>query len=533
MIQKGRSKTLRLKMVVAFVLVTFVILVCTWLLTKFVLPKVYLKSKLNDLTSTYETVSAILQQNEDFGEDTELSLKSLMTGKNVQLIVKDGRMSLRAKALFSNGTEGMEDRLSNVMMNKNKFVAHEMDSWESKLLRKTDLYEVFEMTAAKEPEEGLVTGSESGKVVRPQRRYSGTYIDLYATVNNENYIIYLSIDYESISKATGIATSFQLKVAIGILFVAAFVIFLLCKIITKPIEDMSDAAERMCMLDFNARCPQNRNDELGELGRSLNVLSERLEKTIGDLKKANNELEHDIRKKEEIESMRSDFISNVSHELKTPIALIQGYAEGLQDNVNDDPESRNYYCDVIIDEAAKMNSIVRKLLSLNQLEYGKQTLEYDRFDIFDILKGVLKETEILEKQQGVKVSLFGEEPCYVWADEYRIEEVVTNYVSNAFHHVSLSKEIAVSVKKTGAVVRVSVYNTGENIPEEDLDKVWIKFFKVDKARTRAYGGTGIGLSVVKAVMDAHNQKCGVINHQGGVEFWFELEAANGQERSAE
>jgi len=224
--------------------------------------------------------------------------------------------------------------------------------------------------------------------------------------------------------------------------------------------------------------------------------------------------------------MRSDFISNVSHELKTPIALIQGYAEGLQDNVNDDPENRNYYCDVIIDEAAKMNNIVRKLLSLNQLEYGEQSLEYDRFDIYDLLRGVLRDTEILQKQQDVTVHLYGEGPCYVWADEYRIEEVVTNYVSNAFHHVSKSREIAVSVKKTDATVRVSVYNTGEPIPEEDLDKVWIKFFKVDKARTREYGGSGIGLSVVKAVMDAHNRKCGVINHEGGVEFWFELDAAD-------
>ncbi len=105
-----------------------------------------------------------------------------------------------------------------------------------------------------------------------------------------------------------------------------------------------------------------------------------------------------------------------------------------------------------------------------------------------------------------------------------IEEVLTNYISNAVHHVSGANIIEVKLIRKESVVRVAVYNTGENIPEEDLDKVWIKFYKVDKARTREYGGSGIGLSIVKAIMDAHNQACGVVNHKNGVEFWFELDA---------
>lgn len=531
--QKGKAKSLRVKMVLAFVCVTIGILVATWMLTKFVLPKVYLRSKLNDLTSTYEALTVILSESDEYTDETAAGISSLLLGKNIVVLVMDGKKTVVAEPLYTNGTRRVQERMRELMLIRRFNFSLWERSWQEKLIRKTDTYELYEMKAVvdEEPVEA-VAEIEPVTDVAKQQTTGGTYIDLMGEVG-DSYIIYLSIDYESITTATGIATDFQMKVAVGMLLVAAFVIFLLCRIITKPIEDMSVAAEKMCRLDFNAHCPEDRNDELGELGRSLNVLSERLEKTIADLKQANNELERDIRKKEEVESMRSDFISNVSHELKTPIALIQGYAEGLQDNVNDDAESRNYYCDVIIDEAAKMNDIVRKLLSLNQLEYGQQALEYDRFDIFEVLRGVLRDTEILEKQQGVKVHLYGEGPCYVWADEYRIEEVVTNYVSNAFHHVSKSKEIAVSVKKTDAAVRVSVYNTGEQIPEADLNKVWIKFYKVDKARTREYGGTGIGLSVVKAVMDAHNQKCGVINHEGGVEFWFELESAdNMPERKA-
>ena len=525
-----RIKSLRVKLVMAFVLVTAAILICTWILTKLLLPRVYLRTKINDLTSMFDAVSVLLAQDGEVTEDTVSSLQSLQSGKNISVLIMDAsdRRGLYLRdPVYSTGSHKTRDRMLELELIKAKKDGYNFAAihWDAELLTKNDRYEIYEMDWISNTSSQTTWGSEYDDEDESAQNVGGTYIDL-SGMATDRYYVYMSLDYESSSKATDIATSFQLKAAIGILLVAAGLIFLLCRIITRPIEKMSQAAEKMCSLDFETRCPEDRDDEIGELGRSLNVLSEKLEKTIGDLKQANNELEHDIRKKEEIENMRSDFISNVSHELKTPIALIQGDAEGLQDNVNDDPENRNYYCDVIIDEAAKMNNIVRKLLSLNQLEYGEQSLEYDRFDIFDLLRGVLRDTEILQKQQDVTVHLYGEGPCYVWADEYRIEEVVTNYVSNAFHHVSKSREIAVSVKKTDATVRVSVYNTGEPIPEEDLDKVWIKFFKVDKARTREYGGSGIGLSVVKAVMDAHNRKCGVINHEGGVEFWFELDASD-------
>ncbi len=280
----------------------------------------------------------------------------------------------------------------------------------------------------------------------------------------------------------------------------------------------------MSDLDFNAKYQIKGNDEVGELGESINILSEKLEKTISELKSANNELQSDIQNKIQIDEMRKDFLSNVTHELKTPIALIQGYAEGLKDNINEDAESREFYCDVIIDEAMKMNKMVKKLLTLNQIEFGNTPIELDRFELTGLIRSVLASTNILFRQKNVTVHYEPEEEVYVWADEYMIEEVLTNYISNAVHHVSGANIIEVKLIRKESVVRVAVYNTGENIPEEDLDKVWIKFYKVDKARTREYGGSGIGLSIVKAIMDAHNQACGVVNHKNGVEFWFELDA---------
>jgi len=263
--------------------------------------------------------------------------------------------------------------------------------------------------------------------------------------------------------------------------------------------------------------------EIAELGEHMNFMSDALEKTITNLKVANNELKKDIEKKEKIDEMRKEFLSNVSHELKTPIALIQGYAEGLKENINEDEESRAYYCDVIMDESDKMNKMVQKLLTLNQLEFGNDVVEMNRFNITEMIKGLVQANKLLAEQNGVSIKFMEEESAYVWGDEFKVEEVLTNYLSNAMHHVDGEKEIKISYEQKEQNLRIKVFNSGSPIPEEELDKIWTKFYKVDKARTREYGGTGIGLSIVKAIMDAMNQKCGVKNKENGVEFWFELE----------
>ena len=133
------------------------------------------------------------------------------------------------------------------------------------------------------------------------------------------------------------------------------------------------------------------------------------------------------------------------------------------------------------------------------------------------------------QQKEADVSIEGLSMAVVSADEFKVEEVVTNYVSNALNHLNDAKKIRIFVEDIGPDIQVSVYNTGEPIPKEDLDKVWIKFYKVDKARTRAYGGSGIGLSIVKAIIDSFHQKCGVYNRPDGVVFWFTLKKAEGKD----
>jgi len=279
----------------------------------------------------------------------------------------------------------------------------------------------------------------------------------------------------------------------------------------------------MTRLDFEAKYSGKDQTEISLLGANINRLSATLEKTISELKTANNELQKDIEKKNQVDEMRKEFLSNVSHELKTPLALIQGYAEGLLEGVGEDPESMKFYCDVIIDEAAKMNTMVKKLTTLNQLEFGNDVAALERFDVVELICNYIQSALILTQQNQIQVRMEHYDPIYVWADEFKTEEVFMNYFSNAVHHAAGEKIIDVKLQRKGQKVRVSVFNTGEAIPRESLEHIWEKFYKVDKARTREYGGSGVGLSIVKAIMESMNQDYGVINYDNGVEFWFELE----------
>ncbi len=356
-------------------------------------------------------------------------------------------------------------------------------------------------------------------------RIQSYYIELFGVLDDESYI-YIRTNFESMKESVNISNRFLIYVGTLVLIVVIFIMWVVGRGFTQPILELANIAKRMSNLDFTARYTGTSQDEIGELGGSINHLAEQLERNIQELKIANNELKLDIENKIQIDEMRKEFLSNVSHELKTPIALIQGYAEGLLDNISEDKESRDFYCEVIVDEANKMNKMVKKLLSLNQIEFGGNQVSIEHFDITAVIRSVISSTEILAEQKEAKIIFPQKEPVYVWADEYLIEEVVMNYISNALNHVDGAKEIYVKILQREDVARICVFNTGECIPEDDIEKIWIKFYKVDKARTREYGGSGIGLSIVSAIMAAHNRACGVVNRENGVEFWFEVDTKN-------
>ncbi len=255
----------------------------------------------------------------------------------------------------------------------------------------------------------------------------------------------------------------------------------------------------------------------------LLIISRRV--TVSELREDNLRLQKDIEEKEKTENMRKEFLDSVSHELKTPIALIQGYAEGLKESVNKDEESKDFYCDVIMDEASKMNSLVKKVLDLNHLEFGDVELTYETLDLVELIKNHLASFDVLCKQKGAELSFESPDEVMVRADEYYTEEILNNYLSNALNHVSGQMQVKITVEVADNKAKVSVFNTGDPIPEESLPRIWEKFYKVDKARTREYGGNGVGLSIVKAIAEKTGQEYGAYNYETGVGFFFTLDLA--------
>lgn len=380
--------------------------------------------------------------------------------------------------------------------------------------------------------QGYLFDKHNQKIIEDNGRYCisrttdpmnhNEYLDMWGELKNGNLFM-LQSPIESIRGAIHLFNRFIGFVGAGLLIGSLLFAWYFSKRLSEPIMELAHLSQKMADLDFEAKYTRGGNDEIAILGDSFNQMSEKLKETISDLKNANYELKKDIEKKEKIELMRSEFLGNVSHELKTPIALIQGYAEGLKEGIGSDPESRDFYCDVIMDEANKMNTMVKNLLTLNQLEFGEEEVVFERFDLTELIRGILQSLEIMIEQKEAMIQWNDQQKVYVWGDEFKVEQVLRNYLSNALNHLDAEHLIEIKVTPMEEKVRISVFNSGQPIPEEDVDKIWDKFYKVDKARTREYGGNGIGLSIVKAIMESFNQAYGVSNYKNGVAFWFELD----------
>lgn len=343
--------------------------------------------------------------------------------------------------------------------------------------------------------------------------------------------IYIRLPITPIQDSVNISNRFIYIIGIATIVLGAIAITFITERFTKPIEELNDIANEMSNLNFKRKYRINDSeDEIDELGKSINTLSDKLEETINQLKVNNSELEKDIEEKSKIDEMRKQFISDVSHELKTPIALIQGYAEGLVENVNTDEENRKFYSEVILDEANKMDKLVKRLLELMKLEYEDRKFNDAKFDIVELINEVVKNSKVVLNENNIEVEFKEKQPIFVYADDFYIEQVVTNYFTNAIKNISEingNKKIRIAIKKGKEIgkLRVTVFNTGKNIDQENINRIWTRFYKVDESRNRSKGGTGIGLALVKAIMTKYKSNYGVTNKKDGVEFYFEIPEA--------
>ena len=487
--------SVKAKLFLALSLTVLAIILFLIIVNNFLLENFYLYSKQKTLESVYETINSYYS---DALRDTniETELEKISVKNNFDILIKD-----------NNGI--------NVYTTNKNFT--------SVIGTINDLIDKFN--------EGKEIESNDNFSIRKQRDFKNgiSYIMLSGRLDN-GYFLYIRIPVSSIQDSVKISNKFLLLMAGFTILISSIMALIVSRKFTEPISELNSIAKRMSNLDFSKKYKvTNAKDEINDLGISINSMSEKLEKTIKQLRSSNIELERDIEEKSKIDEMRKSFISDVSHELKTPIALIQGYSEGLLENVNTDEESRRFYAEVILDESNKMDRLVKQLLELMKLEYGKREFNDKDFNIIEVEQEVIRKSKVMLEENDIKVEWQNTDEIDVFADDFYIEQVITNYITNAIKNAKASdkggKIIRISnlIDKEKNKVCVKVFNTGNNIKEEDLTRIWNRFYKVDESRNRENGGTGIGLAFVKAIMNNYGSNYGVTNKEDGVEFYFELD----------
>ena len=490
-------KSVRGKLFFTLCVVVLSIILFLIIVNSVVLEKYYQYTKSNQLKKLFYMINSYyngeIQINNIEEELDQISIKN-----NFDIIIKEQQ----GNAIYMSN----KDFLANI-----KIV---LESWKTS---KTQEYQILE--------------EKDNLQIRTIRdtETKANYIMLSGKLDNE-YETYIRIPLSSIQESVRISNKFLYTIAGIIIIVGGIAIIYISKSFSNPISELNSIAKKMANLDFSHKYVVTDDDEINELGKSINEMSDKLESTINQLRNTNIELERDIERKSKIDEMRKSFISDVSHELKTPIALIQGYSEGLLENVNTDEESRRFYAEVILDETNKMDKMVKQLLELTKLEYEKREFNNRLFNIVELEKEIVRTSQVMLDEKETRVVFETDEKIDVFADDMYISQIITNYLTNAIKHV---KDIDGEkyIKITNQVLqdkqkaRITVFNTGDNISEENLNRIWNRFFKVDEARNRDDGGSGIGLSIVRAIMNNYGNDYGVENKPNGVEFYFEIDLA--------
>ena len=523
--------SIRRRIMLIFIGVMAAMLLAIWAINNWWLEKYYVDQKLKVMEQAYEDINAVVMEKIDAGQNIG------------DVITQEAEQEQELWGPASKNSEGNSEEESSLIGairafgDQNNITMVLIDSNTGKALISSGREGDF--LAQKVQRYVLGKGGNKTKTLKQHENYvvemnldfrsSSSYMESWGFFSDNSTLFIMSMPLASIRESVVLSNRFTSFVGLMALVLGSILMYFVTRRVTNPLMRLATLSERMSKLDFDASYEGDAEDEIGVLGHSMNTLSDTLKQAIGELQKANSQLQHDIEEKIQIDEMRKDFIANVSHELKTPIALIQGYAEGLTEGMCEDEESRNYYCEVIMDEAGKMNKMVKQLLALTALEFGNDEPLMEPFDLAELIDELVNSSRILTAQNNACVETEIERPLCVRGDEFKIEEVVTNYLTNAINHLDGERIIRIRTERLENRVKVRMFNTGNPIPETDLPNLWTKFYKVDKARTRAYGGSGIGLSIVKAIMDAHHQSCGVENTEGGVEFWFTLETMQSEE----
>lgn len=488
---RNKRRTLQSKLFWVLSLSIALIILLFILINSFIYKPFYIYSKHNSLKNIYKEINQINFENNN--ENAMFQLEKIAANNGIEIVLKD----VAGKLIYSSN----KDFLSNIELQNNSENTFRYFSNKQSELEVREVKDIHTSTR---------------------------YLNLCEALDN-GYELSLRLAISPVEESVRISNTFLSIIGTIIIVISGVIILLVSKKFMEPIAELEIIAKKMANLDFSVKYKvKKEDDELNDLGKSMNLMSMQLEKTIRKLQSTNIELEKDIEQKSKIDEMRKQFISDVSHELKTPIALIQGYAEGLQENINSDEESRKFYTEVILDEANKMDNLVKNLLELMKLEYCKREFHNAEFNIVELINEVIRKSKVLLEVDKINV-LFDDTKTYIInADAFYIEQIITNYLTNAIKNVEEQngeKFIKISIVKNANSnkTRISVFNTGKNIAVEDMNRIWNRFYKSDTSRNRENGGTGIGLAFVKAIMNNYGNRYGVENKDNGVEFYIELD----------
>lgn len=504
---QNKFKSIRIKLFSSLCVVVILIVLFLIIINNVVLESFYMYSKVETIKTTYKKINQYFNEISINGfskVDIDEELNKIAVKNDFEILIKNNENLL----LYSS-----DESLNSAIDKINELIIGQDRRFNIKYQGNKDIiiYNKDKVTIR--------------KIVDIKSNIN--YMFLSAELDN-GYTLYIRISISPIQESVRISNNLLILIGGISIIIAGIIASFLSRKFTEPITELNNITTNMAKLDFSRRyIEKDTEDEINNLGKNINLMSDKLETTIKQLRTTNIELEKDIEEKSKIDEMRKQFISDVSHELKTPIALIQGYAEGLVENVNTDDESRKFYAEVILDEAEKMDTLVKQLLELMKIEYGKREFNDTEFNIVELINEVIRKCKVMSEEKDIEVEFKQkDETINVVADDFYIDQVITNYFTNAIKHaenVDGKKQIKIEIEETKQnKIKVKIFNTGEKIKQEDLERIWKRFYKIDSSRNREDGGTGIGLALVKAIMSNYNNKFGVENKENGVEFYIEL-----------
>lgn len=345
-----------------------------------------------------------------------------------------------------------------------------------------------------------------------------------------NAYLFVMTSMQPVGEAVGILKQYVFYLAPVLILLAIILSLIYSRIVSRPLVLLSRSAARLAKLDFTEPPVIQSKDEFGELSESLVALSRNLDAAMKELTHANVKLQEDVEEKLRSEQLRKELIANISHELKTPLGIVKGFAEGLQDEVARDKRER--YLSLIVIETDRMNALIMDMLELSKFEAKAIRLQPRSLPLVSLIQRVCdsftQHLEMKRLQLQINADEEGEEELFVLADPRRLEQVMINFLSNAIRHAAENSAITIGIQRTspGKVTTV-IENIGSPIPEEDIGRIWDHFYRAERSRDRKSGGTGLGLAIIKHILELHGSEYGVANTKQGVTFSFTLDESGG------